>query len=65
MMHEKAYYKNLCLAGPGGRKCSCCYPQVGKRRAQRKRQDRKVERSFFKRLLQSETKDLLKFEHLR
>ena len=58
MLREKAYYKNLCSVGPGGRKCSCCYPQVGKGRAQRKRHDRKEERSFFKRLLQSETNNL-------
>lgn len=31
-MAGKASYKKYTIVGPGGRKCSCCYPAPGKAR---------------------------------
>lgn len=42
-----ANYRKPVSNGPGGRTCSCCYPQNGKGRAAAKKQDEhKVRRAF-------------------
>lgn len=46
---EKGHYKKYAVMGPGGKKCSCCYPPPGKTR-------RYFERQFFRQFLQ----DMLK-----
>lgn len=36
-MSAKSLYKKHAKAGPGGRKCHCCYPAPGKARRQYER----------------------------
>ena len=48
-------YRKIAGHGPGGRKCSCCFPPGGtKGRKMTKKQDEKKVRHFFSELVKKE-----------
>ena len=51
---KKCEYKRFTRTGPGGRKCSCCYPPPGKFRRYAERQFKKKEREFIRELIREE-----------
>lgn len=44
MIQEKSRYKKYARIGPGGRKCSCCYPPPGPSRRLYEREFKKQDR---------------------
>lgn len=52
MIQAKSLYKRFTLVGPGGRKCTCCYPAPGPTRRLFERSDKKTERQWFKKLIE-------------
>ena len=52
MLQEKGFYKRFVKVGPGGVKCSCCFPQDSKGKKKYLRAFRKDEKRFMQRLLQ-------------
>lgn len=57
-MQEKSYYKRFNVYGPGGRRCSCCFPQSPKGKKAVKKQEKKTERAIFSKLMETEIKNL-------
>jgi hypothetical protein len=49
---NKSEYKRPARNGPGGRSCSCCFPQYGKGRRRARHQDEVRTRRHFTRLLE-------------
>lgn len=56
-MREKSFYKRFSVYGPGGRRCSCCFPQDPKGKKAVKKQEKKTERMIFSKLVEDELKD--------
>lgn len=46
MIHSQASYKRFSCVGPGGRKCSCCYPPPGKFRRMIEKKVKRTEKQI-------------------
>jgi hypothetical protein len=58
MIQEKAAYKKYSIVGPGGRKCTCCYPAPGPTRRLYERSWKKEERRLFSKLIREALDDM-------
>lgn len=58
MTGSRSFYKCIVPKGPGGRECSCCYPQHREPLAKEKKRDERKQRRFFSDLLRKELKEM-------
>lgn len=49
-----SFYKRYSIVGPGGRKCSCCYPAPGKSRREAEKHWKRTEKQQAQKLFEQE-----------